>query len=86
MELKYVELVPGYGVTCAQRQIDEVQASYNRSPTKMIGLLMNVFTEEELATSSCYGSGRYSSKRLDADIVAACISKSVNIVYNIQFI
>ena len=79
MEPKVIELVPGYGVTCTQRQIDEVNASSNRSPTKMIRLLLNVFfTEEDLATSSCYGSGTKASKRLDEDIVAACISKEIN--------
>ena len=40
---------------------------------KMVRLLLSVFTEGELTTSICYGSGT-TFKRLDGDI-AACISK-----------
>ena len=89
MEPKVIELVPGYGVTCTQRQIDEVQANGKKSPTKMIRLLLNVFfTEEDLASLSCYGNGTKSSKRLDGDIIAACISKKINtcvpvLIYNL---
>ena len=55
MKPKVIEIVPGYGITCTQRQIDEVEASSNNSPMKMVRLLLNVFfTEGELATSSCY--------------------------------
>ena len=57
-----------------------LHASGNRLPTKMIRLLLNVFfTEEDLATSSCYGNGTKSSKCLDEDIIAAYISKEINI-------
>ena len=78
MDPKVIEIVAGYGITCTQRQIDEVEASSNNSPTKMVRLLLNVFfTEEELATSSCYGSGATKKHRLDEDIVAACISKKI---------
>ena len=74
MKPALVELAPGYGVKCTQRQIDEVEATCD-APTKMIRKLMNVFfTEETLAQSSCYGS-RGKQDQLDGDVVAACISK-----------
>lgn len=69
-----IELVPGYGVNCTHRQIDEVESSCTGSPTKMIRKLMSVFFGEEvLAKSSCYGSR--GNAKLDEDVVAACISK-----------
>ena len=69
-----VEVIPGYGVKCTQRQINEVEASCSGSPTKMIRKFMSVFfSEDVLAKSSCYGSR--GKDQLDGDIVAACISK-----------
>ena len=69
-----VELVPGYGVNISRRQIDEVESCCDKSPTKLMRKLMSVFFNEEvLAQSSCYGSR--DNKKLDEDIVAACISK-----------
>jgi len=68
--------VPGYGITCTQRQIDEVNSNGSSSPTRMIRLLMAVFfSEETMANSSCYGSGTTEKNKLDDDIIAACISK-----------
>ena len=67
-----IEVVKGYGVKCTQRQLDEVEANSSGSPTKMIRLLMDTFTEE-LGLSSCYGN--INNERLDGDIIAACISK-----------
>ncbi|XP_065893631.1 uncharacterized protein [Dysidea avara] len=72
-EPKVVELVPGYGITCTQRQIDEVNSNGSSSPMKMLRLLMAVFfSEEAMANSSCYGSGN-TDQKLDDDIIAACI-------------
>ena len=42
-----VELVPGYGVKCTQRQIDEVEASCSGSSTKMIRKFMSVFLQRK---------------------------------------
>ncbi len=57
-----------------QVQLDEVESSSNGLPTRLIRNLLSVFfSREELANSSCYGTGMYNA--LDKDIILACLSK-----------
>uniref|UniRef100_A0A1X7VJT0 BEN domain-containing protein n=1 Tax=Amphimedon queenslandica TaxID=400682 RepID=A0A1X7VJT0_AMPQE len=67
-----IELVLGYGILLAQRQLDEAISSSGLSPTKLMRNLISIFfTQSVLATSSCCGSRL--NQALDEDVVAACI-------------
>ena len=68
-----VELVPGYGICCTQRQRDEVVSS-STTPGRPIRRLLPVFfSPETLAMHSCSGRGK--NPPLDEDVIAACIGK-----------
>ena len=68
-----VELVPGYGVCCTQRQRDEAVSS-STTPGRLIRRLLPVFfSSDTLASHSCSGRGK--NPPLDQDVIAACIGK-----------
>ena len=69
-----IDLVPGYGVTLTQRQLDEVLGCSGTLPTKLVRNLIYVFfIREQLANSSCYGSRNITA--LDKEILSACFSE-----------
>ena len=68
-----VELVPGYGVCCTQRQRDEA-VSLSTTPGWLIRCLLPVFfSPDTLASHSCSGRGK--NPPLDQDVIAVCIGK-----------
>lgn len=74
MQANKIELVPGYDVYVAPRQLDEVVAACGGRATKLMRGLLSVFFEPHvLAKSSALGSR--GNEPLDKDTLAACISK-----------
>ena len=58
-----------------QRQLDDAELESNGSPTHLIRNLIGVFyTSEQLASMSCYGSGKM-KQAIDQNVLAACISE-----------
>jgi len=69
-----VELVPGYNVYIAPRQLHEAVASSEGRPTRLIReLLLVFFNNHILAQSSALGSRCHPA--IDPNIRDACISK-----------
>ena len=73
LQANQVELVPGYGIYIAAKQLDEVKSS-GHSPTKLIRNLLTAFFEPQvLAASSALGSRK--NPALNKDILDACFRK-----------
>ena len=80
MEPMKLEFVPGYGIMVTQRQLDQAEEESNGSPTQLVRNLMSVFfSREVLARSSCYGSRQNAA--LDKDILLACISELIGMMW-----
>ena len=71
--MKKVELVSGYGVFIAQKQLDQAVFG-SKTATKLVRNLLEVyFSRETLAVSSAFGNRK--NKALDRDIMDAVFRK-----------